>query len=133
MAKAFEPIVPVALSMAYDEWHYAPAVRVGDQIHVSGVIGYRADGSVPDLFLEQVSNAFDLLELILTEAGVGLDAIFSITSYHVGDMAAQLPQIIAIQAERLGQPHPAWPAIGVSALALPGAQVEICAIATAKR
>ncbi len=36
-------IVPAGEERAYDEWHYAPVVRVGDLIFVSGIPAARGD------------------------------------------------------------------------------------------
>lgn len=78
---------------------------------------------------DQIANVFDTMELVLREAGSGLSDVFSLTSYHLGDLLAQMPVFIRLQSERLGEPHPAWTAVGTTALALPGALIEVSAIA----
>lgn len=115
------------MQVIYDAYHYAPAVLVGNQVHVSGLLGFTADGSVPADFAAQVSNIFDHLELILAEAGTTLAAVYSITSYHLNDLKGQMPEFTRIQVERLGSPHPAWTAIGTTELALSDALVEVSA------
>ena len=129
MSKPFKAIVPSPYEPAYQAYKFAPAVVVGDQVHVSGLIGYDETGAVPDDLAEQIRNILGHLELILGEAGASLPGVFSLTSYHVGDVAAQMPEFIAQQSSVLGAPHPAWTAIGVSSLALPGAKLEVSAIA----
>ena len=131
MSKPFTTIVPPSHRAAYDAYQFAPAVRLGDQIIVSGVIGFAADMSLPEAFASQVENAFSLIEGVLSEAGAGLGDVASLTTYHVGDLAGQAPAFIAIKTERLGEPHPAWTAVGVAKLAVPGAQIEIAAVAAA--
>ena len=127
--KPFSPIVPAPLQIAYDGYHYAPAVRVGNDLHLSGLIGFDAEGVVPDDYSQQVSNIFDTMTLVLAEAGATLADVYSLTSYHIGDLKGQMPEFIRIQAERLGTPHPAWTAVGTTELALPGALIEVVAIA----
>jgi enamine deaminase RidA (YjgF/YER057c/UK114 family) len=127
--KIFTPVVPAHLQEAYDGYCFAPAVRVGNDLHLSGQIGFDATGAVPEDYATQVSNIFDHMAMVLAEAGASLADVFSLTSYHVGDLAAQMPAFIRIQAERLGKPHPAWTAIGTTALAFPGALIEVSAIA----
>ncbi len=41
-------VIPDGQQATYDRFHFAPAFRVGDTIHVSGVIGVGAGGAVPD-------------------------------------------------------------------------------------
>lgn len=127
--KPYTPIVPAPWQPVYDHYCHAPAVRVGGDIHLSGLIGYDSDGSVPEDFAMQVENIFDSMAAILAEAGAGLADVFSLTSYHLDDLKGQMPEFIRIQAGRLGKPHPAWTAVGATELALPGALVEVSAIA----
>jgi enamine deaminase RidA (YjgF/YER057c/UK114 family) len=51
--------------------------------------------------------------------------IVSIDSFHVGDLHAHFETMIAEKAKVIPEPHPAWTAVGVVALALPEAVVEI--------
>lgn len=127
--KPFTPIIPAPWQQVYIDYCHAPAVRVGNDIHLSGLIGYAMDGSVSDDFSVQVETIFASMEAILGEAGAGLADVFSLTSYHVGDLKAQMPDFMRIQVRWLGKPHPAWTAVGTTELALPGALVEVSAIA----
>lgn len=127
--KPFLPVIPALLQPAYDGYCYAPAVIVGRDIRVSGLLGFDLDGTVPDDLTIQIGNIFEHLAMILAGAGASLAEVFSLTSYHLGDLKGQMPEFIRIQAERLGQPHPARTAIGTSELALLGALIEVSAIA----
>jgi len=126
--KPFSPIVPEAQKGTYSRFRFAPAVETGDLIVVSGQLGFGADRSLPAAFADQVANAFRNIELILQEAGASLSDIVSLNSYHVGDLEAHLADFIEVQSRMLGEPHPAWTAVGVTQLAVKGAQVEISAI-----
>jgi enamine deaminase RidA (YjgF/YER057c/UK114 family) len=128
-AKPFAPVIPEMLQPVYDGYCYAPAVIVGRDIHVSGLIGFAADASVPEGLTEQLANIFAHLELILAEAGASLADVYSLTSYHLGDLKGQMPEFIRVKTEKLGAPHPAWTAIGIAELALPGALIEVAASA----
>ena len=127
--KPFAAVVPAPLQPIYDGYCFAPAVRVGNDLYLSGIMGYNADQSVPDDLATQIGNIFDQMAMVLAEAGASLSDVFSLTSYHVGDLIGQMPTFIGIQAERLGKPHPAWTAIGTTQLALPGIMLEVSAIA----
>ncbi|HKQ11931.1 MAG TPA: hypothetical protein VJT80_00770 [Steroidobacteraceae bacterium] len=42
--------IPVGWEVLYDRWHYAPAVRDGDHLRCSGVIGVGPEGTIsPDV------------------------------------------------------------------------------------
>lgn len=127
--KSFSPVVPEMLKPVYNGYCYAPAVIVGDDVYVSGLLGYNADGSVPEDLTQQLVNIFAHLEMILNEAGAGLADVYNLTSYHLGDLKGQMPEFIRVKTQMLGAPHPAWTAIGVAELALPGALVEVTATA----
>ena len=129
--KRFTPIVPAAMLKTYERFGYAPAVRAGGQLILSGVIGFAADRSMPADFRTQIDNVFTGIAEVLAEAGASLDDVVSLTSYHVGDMQSQLADFVAVKAARLGEPHPVWTAVGVTALAFPGALVEVAAVALA--
>ena len=127
--KPFSPIVPKAFAGIYKNYQYAPAVRVGDDVHVSGIVGFDEEGNFPADFAGQARNIFRLLELILTECGATLGDVYSITSYHVGDLPTQMGAFITEKSARLGAPHPAWTGVSVSGLAVPAALLEVSFIA----
>jgi len=80
-------IVPESARKSYDSWHFAPAVRHGDLIFLSGVIG---QGDTPE---DEFRNAWESLGEVLREAGVGFEDIIDSTLYivdlakHAGAMA----------------------------------------------
>ena len=127
--KPFTPVIPAMLQPAYDGYCYAPALVAGRDIYVSGLLGYDADGTVPEGLTRQLANIFAHLEMILAEAGASLADVYKLNTFHLGDLKGQMPEFIQVKTERLGAPHPAWTAIGVAELALPGAVIEVAAIA----
>ena len=130
--KPFDPIIPAAFAQIYESYQFAPAVRVGRDVHISGVVGFNEDGTFPPDFRDQARNIFRLLEHILSERGATFDDVFSMTSYHVGDLPKQMRSLIEEKTARLGAPHPAWTAVSVSGLAVPEAILEIAFIARLK-
>lgn len=130
--KPFAPVIPEEFTQIYDSYQFAPAVRVGDDLHISGVVGFNPDGSFPPGFEDQAHNVFRLLDLILTNAGGTLGDVFSLTSYHVGDLPTQMRSFIQEKTAQLGTPHPAWTAVSVSGLAVSEALLEVAAIARLK-
>src|SRR6266576_2288867 len=90
---------------------YSPAVRIGDQIIISGIVGADAEGRLPPDFRSQAENIFTTLEAILNEAGATLDDVASLNSYHVGDLHSQLREFAEIKATRIRAPHSGWTGI----------------------
>src|SRR5260370_27367309 len=84
MPKPFTIIVPPSFKAASETYQYAPAVRIGDQILISGIIGADAEGQLPPDFRTQAENVFTTLEAILKEAGATLRVVVGLHSYHVG-------------------------------------------------
>jgi reactive intermediate/imine deaminase len=55
---------------------FSPAVRVGDTVYVSGVIGVGADGALPAEFSAQAINAMTNLSGELALAGASMDQVY---------------------------------------------------------
>jgi enamine deaminase RidA (YjgF/YER057c/UK114 family) len=121
-------ILPDADRRSYDGFHFAPAVRAGELLFCSGQIGVGSGGKVPDQPEEEFRNAWTAVGRILTEAGLTYDNIIEYTTYHVG-LQQHLPAFMKVRDEFISEPWPAWTAIGVSELAVPGARVEVRVVA----
>lgn len=121
-------MVPPDRQATYERFHYAPAVRVGDQLYVSGVIGLGSDGRVAGEATEEFRDAFHQLGTILEAAGATMGDIVDITSFHV-DLPTTLQDFMAVKDEFVAEPYPAWTAIGCVALAVPGARAEVKVVA----
>jgi enamine deaminase RidA (YjgF/YER057c/UK114 family) len=132
MPKLFAAIAPPSLKAVSETFQFAPAVRIGGQILISGVVGTDAQGQLPSDFHSQAKNVFATLEAILNEAGATLDDVASLTSYHVGDIGRQLREFVDIKATWSRPPYPAWTGVGVTELGVPGALLELSAVAVAR-
>jgi enamine deaminase RidA (YjgF/YER057c/UK114 family) len=132
MPKLFAAIVPPSLKAISETFQFAPAVRIGSQIHVSGIVGTDARGLLPPDFRSQAKNVFATLEAILNEAGATLDDVASLNSYHVGDIHSQLRELVDIKATWSRPPYPAWTGVGVTQLGVPGALLELSAVAVGR-
>lgn len=152
-------IIPADLRGVYDNWRYAPAVAANGFIHVCGIVGVSPGGETPaSLGMEsdqafagarsttertdaslsaleavrdpeaQFAVAFETLRSILREGGADLSDVVEITSYHVG-IAAHMEAFMRVWARYLKEPYPAWTAVGVAELVVPGGLVELRAVA----
>lgn len=106
---------------AYERWHYAPAVRIEDRLFVSGVVAGPIDGDMKAGF----AQAWESIDTIIKAAGgTGLDDVVEFTSFHV-DILSQIEAFGEVKDRYIKEPYPAWTAIGISSLAVPGPIVEI--------
>lgn len=127
---ARQQVVPAGMEQMYAEWHLAPAVRVGDTIWCSGVLGLRPDGSVPQDLEEEVDLAFSQLAHVLGTAGAGLEHVVELLTFHL-DLPTEVPAFMRVRDRRLAEPWPAWTAIGARQVGggLPGVRLEMKATA----
>ena len=64
-----ERIIPASQQAMYDNFHFAPGIRTGDLLIMSGQVGMDASGKCPDDVAEQFRLAFENIGEILAEAG----------------------------------------------------------------
>jgi enamine deaminase RidA (YjgF/YER057c/UK114 family) len=121
-------VIPKGMEPFYERLHFAPAVKDGDRLYCSGVIGIGADGVPPADPATQFALAFDLLGSVLTAAGVSFADVVELTTFHVG-LQTHLRTFVKVKDGYLEAPYPAWTAIGITELAVAGGLVEIKAIA----
>ena len=91
---------------------------------MSGCTGTRPDGTIATDVRSQIRQTFKTAETSLVEAGVSFDDVVELVSYHVG-IEDSFDEFCQAKDEFIGEPYPAWTAVGVSGLAASGAVVEI--------
>ena len=121
-------VIPTGMEHYYDQFHFAPAVKDGNRLYCSGVIGVGADGKVSSDPEAQFTQAFESLQSVLTTAGVSFADVIEMTTFHVG-LQANLTTFMKVKDRYMQAPYPAWTAIGITELAFPGALVEVKVIA----
>jgi len=107
--------------------HYCHVVRAGKQIWVSGSVGVRADGSIPESTVEQFDVALAAIDACLRHAGAGAQHVVKVNIYmtDISERAAINPRRI----QYFGEHRPASTLVEVSALVDPRMKVEIEAVA----
>jgi enamine deaminase RidA (YjgF/YER057c/UK114 family) len=124
-----EVIVPEEAKESYETWGYAPAVKVGNTIYVSGVVSVlEGEGTYEERYARGFKSALDWIEKVLNEAGASLDDVVDIRSFHT-DLQRQLDVAVKVRMEAMSPPHPAWTAVGTTALASPDGVTEIKVVA----
>ena len=106
-----------------------PAIRAGQFVFVSGQLGLDDKGAVvaPDV-AAQAKQAMERIRAILAQAGCGLDAVVKVSVWLTDK--ADFPAFNAAYREFFPNRPPARSTV-VSDLLIPGAKVEIDAIAFA--
>ncbi|MCA1867960.1 RidA family protein [Agrobacterium genomosp. 3] len=124
-----EAVVPATMQAVYDNIGYAPGVKVGNTVYVSGQIGRDKNMQLVVDSRAQVEQAFENLKLVLETAGASLADVVDLTSWHT-DMR-DLPLFMQVRDQYFeAHPRPAWTAIGAHMLGgAPGYIVEIKAVA----
>ena len=125
---SIDTVVPESGKSAYKHFHFSQAVKSGSLLVCSGQIGTNPDHSVPESAEDEFRNAWQSVEEVLKEAGLGFEDIIEYTSYHV-NLGKNMKAFMKVRDEVLSEPWPAWTAIGISELFIPGARVEIRVIA----
>jgi len=60
---------------------YSQAVRLGDVVYLSGQLGARPDGTMPEAFRDQVKQALDNVATVLKAAGSSLELVAKVNIY----------------------------------------------------
>ena len=110
--------------------HYAHAVRAeGPLLFVSGVVPIDADGRLVggDDIVDQARAVFANLAEVLAAGGAGLADVVKVTVF-LTDIADR-PGINPVRQEAFGAVRPASTLVEVSRLAIPGAKIEVEAVA----
>lgn len=108
--------------------HFSSAVRVGDFVWVSGCVGLGPDGKPAAGMTGQARIAFENVSASLSSAGATLADVVELGTYHT-DLQRDMRAFFAVKDEFFPKGFPAWTAVGVTQLALPGLLVEIRAVA----
>ncbi len=109
--------------------HYTDAVRAGELLFISGVVPVDESGALVarDDVVGQAEQVFKLIGWILTAAG-GLPAdVVKVTVYLID--IDDRPLINPVRQAFFGSARPASTLIEVTRLAVPGARLEVEAIA----
>jgi 2-iminobutanoate/2-iminopropanoate deaminase len=115
--------------MAVPISHYADAVRAGELLFVSGCVPVDAEGKLVggDDVVAQARRVFENIGSVLAAAGAGPADVLKVTIFltDVDDR----PKINPVRQAFFGDTRPASTLVEVSRLAIPGAKIEVEAVA----
>jgi reactive intermediate/imine deaminase len=109
--------------------HYADAVRAGDLLFVSGCVPVDGEGKLVggDDVVAQAERVFENIREVLAAAGAGPEDVVKVTIFltDVDDR----PKINPVRQRFFGETRPASTLVEISRLAIPGAKIEVEAVA----
>jgi len=109
--------------------HYTDAVRAGDLLFVSGVVPVDADRRLVggDDVVAQARAVFANMRDVLAAGGCTFADVVKVTVY-LTDIDDR-PLVNPVREEVFGETRPASTLVEISALAIPGARIEVDAVA----
>lgn len=120
-------INPEGTGVVYQSMQFSQAVQADNIIWVSGQVGMDKQFNMGEGIEAQTEMAFQNLITALEEAGSSLKDIVEIVTYHTS--MKEMNGFSKVKAKYLSQDYPAWTAIGVKELVMPGLLIEIRATA----
>lgn len=117
-------LIPEGQGGLYVKWHAAPAIRVGNQVWVSGYTAYVRPGQS---YEEMVKGVYGKIGESLAMAGASLDDIVEVVSYTT-DKFENFEAFQRAHAEVFATP-PTWTAVGVETLVDARLSLEIKVVA----
>ena len=99
----------------------------GEQVYVSGMIGWNEKGVFADGFVDQLAQTLRNTVAVLAEADAGPEHIVRMTWYvkDLDEYRSNLREIGSTYREIMGKNFPAMAVVGVTGLVEPAALVEI--------
>ncbi|MCV7408768.1 enamine deaminase RidA [Mycobacterium florentinum] len=122
MSRPFEPI---STGIAAHIGKYADAVRIpagSEVIYTSGTPGLRPDGTLPNDFTEEATQAWRNVEEALSRAGARLSDIVSVRQWLTD--AADIPAYAAVRSSVIKH-EPVFMLAVIPALVWPDIRVEV--------
>lgn len=110
---------------------FSSAVRIGDILYLSGQMGFRDDGSLPEGMEAQARQTMENIGRVLDTAGLGFGDVFHCT-VMLADMS-QWASFNEVYLEYFENPLPTRSAFGANGLALGGLVEVECQAYAAKK
>ena len=124
VSNEIETIVPEVWEDSYNQLHYAPAVKAGDMLILSGVVASLGTDQTMADAPAAYTWAFEAIGEILEASGADWDDVVEIVTFHT-DLPAQINAFGMVKDNYLTEPYPAWTAIDIDRLYPDGGLVEI--------
>ncbi len=112
-------------------WQFSQAVKVtgGSTVYVSGIMGFRPDGTMPDDIVEQADLVFANLRAVLAAAGGTLDDVVKVTVYVGEDYPSRRDELRDVRSRYFTGTFPASTLVRVAGFADARYRIEVEAVA----
>jgi enamine deaminase RidA (YjgF/YER057c/UK114 family) len=121
-------VTPAAIHPPFANYCHATEVAPNARwLYLSGQLGIRPDGAIPDRFTDQAEACFANLLAILAAAGMSAANLVRLNTYLTDP--ADLGAYMAVRDRHVATPPPASTLLVVQALARPQFKIEIEATA----
>ena len=109
--------------------HFTDAVKAGGFLHVSGIVAVDGQSRLVggDDVVAQTRQVFENMGAILEAGGCGFEDVVKVTVF-LTDIDDR-PLVNPVRQEAFGPARPASTLVEVSALVVPGARIEVDAVA----
>lgn len=122
-------VIPPGMEFAGPDYGFAPGRIANGLLFIAGQIGVDETGKLGATEQAQAELAFASLNKVLSAAGCSFADIVEMTTMHVGDCTKVNEWFLPLKKDLFSHPYPAWTSLGVTSLAIPGAFIEISAVA----
>jgi enamine deaminase RidA (YjgF/YER057c/UK114 family) len=130
MADRQHRIIPDGTQVLYDNYHFAPAIRVGNMVWISGQVGIDENFAAGEGMVEQARLAFAAIKRTLEVSGCDLEDVVELMTFHT-DLRGEMGDFTSVKDTFFPRNYPCWTAVGVAQLAAPEFKVEIRVVAVA--
>ena len=117
-------IVPVGMENIFERYHYAPGIRAGGFLFVSGQVGRDENLNVVTEAAAQFAQAFENVGKVLRAAGLDFKDVVELETYFAKDMN-DLALFMEVKDRYFVNFYPTWTGFAVSGFSMPGILVEI--------
>jgi enamine deaminase RidA (YjgF/YER057c/UK114 family) len=109
-----------------NDLHFSTAVRIRNRVETSGQGGWNDDLEITAAIEDEIAAAFDIITVVLAQAGASWPQVIHVYTYHVGGF----PTVVNETIVRLDRHHMAghaliWTQLGVEALGHPAMRFEM--------
>lgn len=119
-----EQIIPPGMENIYAEKRYAPGVRVGELLFVSGMLGRDEDLRIIEDPEAQLVQVFENTKKVLEAAGANFADVVEFVGYFT-HLQRDMALYQAVKDRYVGGALPAQTIIGINELAAPGLLLEL--------
>lgn len=119
-----ELVIPQGMENIYEQKRYAPGVKVGNMLYVSGMLGRDENLQVVEDLEAQFVQVFENMKKVLVAAGASYADVIEFVGYFT-DLRRDISLFQAVKDRYVESEFPAQTAIGIKELSTPGLVLEL--------